>query len=119
MLKERQVDVAKRFRVSAPVFSKQMSGISKNSSLPSELLARQQEKENSKALIRTYLESLVDSHAIIDSNDKVRKGLEQSRGHSAKIWEVRDVMRKDIGLRRKKIMEISLHENYVRNLVLR
>ena len=50
-----------------------MSRIRKNSSLLSELLAQLQEKENSRALIKIYLESLVDYHVIIDSADNVRR----------------------------------------------
>ena len=116
---EKQADVARHFRVSAWVISKLMSGIRKKPALLSELLSRKQDAEATRAAIQAHVETLVDSHAVIDSVEGVRQHLQQSQGLTVQTWDLRKVMTEDLGLTYRKIKEVAVHENSVRNLVLR
>ena len=60
-----------------------------------------------------------DAGSIIDSADAVKKSLEQQHKIITTVREITSVMRKDLKMRYKKIVPVSLHANSQKNLVCR
>jgi hypothetical protein len=62
---------------------------------------------------------MVDDNSVIDSVKEMIKTVDDQVSTQLKPLEMRKIMREDLGLRWKKIKEVSLHENSIKNLVLR
>ncbi len=73
----------------------------------------------SRASIADHIQTLVDKNAFIESREQMQQELEKTLGVKVEIWKLGQIMREDLGLRYKKIKQISLHDNSVKNLVLR
>ena len=56
---------------------------------------------------------------ILDSVNYVTERVEQTCNVTLNKSVVRDVLRKEVGATFKKVKQISLHENSVKNLILR
>jgi hypothetical protein len=85
----------------------------------SELLSTRETKEQERAKIKSIVQEMVEKDQVLDSVEMVTKEIKSSHGVEAKASLVQKVMRVDLGLRWRKIKEVSLQENSVRNLVLR
>lgn len=117
--KERTVDVARHFRVTAAPITILVKRIREKPALLSELISRRDEKKAKREEIVTAVQRLVDRHEIIDSAASVAARLKEQDQIVARPELVRRVMHEDLGLRWRKVKEVSLHENSARNLVLR
>jgi hypothetical protein len=76
-------------------------------------------KASERKKVADVVQKMVDEHQVIDSVKEVLKMLKEKHDLQLKAPELRQIMREDLGLRWRKIKEVSLHENSVRNLVLR
>ena len=75
--------------------------------------------ESKNHQVLTVVEDLELRRSFIDSVDMVKKLLEEEHDIKAKPWEVRNVMKKELDMRYKKVKPVSLHANSAKNLVLR
>ena len=69
--------------------------------------------------IKDKMDSMLKEHTFIDSVAMVKEKLSEESSMSWKSWEIRHVMRHDMGMRYKKIKPVSIHANSPKNLVLR
>jgi len=61
----------------------------------------------------------MERHQFIDSSQSVTVGIKEELGVEVKKQLVQEVMREDLGMRWRKVRQISLWENSLKNLVLR
>ena len=117
--KERLADVAKHFRSTPSAISRFTSSLRKKPSLLQELMNIRDKKASERSKVAGLVQKMVDEHQVIDSVEKVIKKIDGQHETVLKAPEMRKIMREDLGLRWKKIKEVSLHENSIKNLVLR
>ena len=72
-----------------------------------------------RSKISGLVQKMVDEHQVIDSVKEVIKKIDGQHDAQLKAPQLRKIMREDLGLRWKKIKNVSLHENSIKNLVLR
>ena len=54
---------------------------------------------------------MVQENTFIDSIDAVKETLPFSKGNSWRDWEIRKVMREELGMRYKKVIPVAIHAN--------
>lgn len=117
--KERLTDVARHFRMTVQAISGLTSSLRKKPTLLQELVNIRDSKVAERSKIAGLIQKMVDDHQVIDSVKEVIKIIDDQVSTQLKPPDVRKIMREDLGLRWKKVKEVSLHENSIRNLVLR
>jgi hypothetical protein len=105
--------------VTIAAISKLVCRIRKNPSVLSELLSKREEKQTERAMIASEVKKMNNQGKILDSVSYVTERINQQAGASIPQHLVRDVMKKEVGARFKKVKQISLHENSIKNLILR
>jgi hypothetical protein len=93
--------------------------VEKKPGLLSELLSKQEEQKAERQRIAEALLGLTGRSGFLESVAYCAKELEKQGFRGLNVLLVRAVMREDLGMRYRKVRELSLHENSVRNLVLR
>ena len=96
-----------------------MVTLSKNSNLLTEMLSRRNEEMETKNLIVKHIESLIENNMILDSVFKISQEIKESLGIEISREKLRRIMRFDMNMSYKKIKGIRLHDNTVKNLILR
>jgi hypothetical protein len=117
--KDRLVDVSRHFRTTLSAVSRFTSSLRKKPSLLQELMNIRDSKMAERSKISGLVQKMVDEHQVIDSVKEVIKKIDGQHDAQLKAPQLRKIMREDLGLRWKKIKNVSLHENSIKNLVLR
>jgi Trp operon repressor len=116
---EMHAEVAREYRVTPQVIAHLMMKAKKNKQFLHELLVERDEVANRRDVIQSHVEELNGKREVIDSAAHVIKSLTKEHMIKTTEQEVRDVMRQELGMRYRKIKQVSLHSNSEKNLVLR
>ena len=116
---EFQSEVAKEFRVSAPMVSRLVTAARKNKHFFDELWQQKEDREAQRGAIRTYIAAKDERNEFIDSTDYLVRGLQEDLGMAVKPKMVQEVLSKDLLMSFRKVKQGSIHANSEHNLILR
>ena len=111
--------VAKEYRVSPSTISALVVKIRNNPQFLRELANHKYERDKNKDQVATAVQEQLDEDLHISSVGFLQKHLSKEKGINVKEWVLRDVMRKELDLRYKRINHISWQGNSDKNLILR
>ena len=114
-----QADVAKEWRVSKAVVALLMGKVRRNKELLSEIMAKRADREDRRKAIELLVQRLNDEDAFIDSAEAIQAKIKQESDLTVQQHEVRDVMKRDLGMSYRKVRRISDNSNIERSLILR
>jgi hypothetical protein len=116
---EKHAEIAREYRVTNQVIAHLMMKAKKNKQFLQELFEQRDQVAARREIIQSHVEGLNARREVIDSAAHVIKSLYKEHPIKTTEQEVRDVMRKELGMRYRKIKQVSLHSNSEKNLVLR
>jgi hypothetical protein len=119
MLKQDHLHVAKHHRTTTRAVSGWVNKLRKNPKLFSEMISKQEEKDQLKERVKAFVTRRLDETEFVDSAHDIRKEFFAESGNLLPVHQVRAILSKDMGLQWKKIKKIGPAENTTRNLVLR
>lgn len=112
-------DIAKEHRISQSVVSRVVGKALKNPKFLQELISERDLKIKAREHIVDVVTKMNQREEFIDSAAHVQKEIKKEGEQTVKSYVVRDVLRKDLGMRYKKINPIAWTANSNRNLILR
>ena len=115
----KQADVAREHRVTLSRINMLVRCAEKNPRFLSELKASQEAKAEKRKQIAGLIDIINQADHFVDSVELVTKKLIADNQLVCKESEVKSVMRKELGMKFKKVKAISLTANSERNLILR
>ena len=118
LLKILHKDIAKEHQVTPSAVSGLVGKALKNPKFLQELLADRDRKEQNRQKIADLVVEMNMRDEFIDSAARVQKEFEKRGGPETKTHVVQSVLRKDLGMRFKKVSPIALTANSHRNLIL-
>ena len=99
--------------------SKLVKKVMKNPELFHEIIEKKKEQQSKRDEIADYITALNDAGQVIDSVKKLQHDLKEEKDMEVKYREMASIMKKDLGMRFKKIQSVSVRTNSEKNLVLR
>ena len=84
-----------------------------------DLINQKEEYKCQKSIIELKLRELNQGNAFLDSAQSVKATLKKDLGLEASEFEIKKIMREELGMRFRKVIPISIHGNSAKNLVLR
>ena len=111
--------MAKESRLSLRVVNKLVCKVQKNKKLLDELVDKRDLTERRRKTIAGVVSKMNELDTFVDSAKTVKKTIEETHKLQTTDGEIRSVMRKDLGMRFKKVIPVSIHTNSETNLVCR
>ena len=99
--------------------SKLVKKVMKNPELFHEIIEKKKQQQSKRDEIADYITALNDAGQVIDSVKKLQHDLKEEKDMEVKYREMASIMKKDLGMRFKKIQPVSVRTNSEKNLVLR
>jgi len=114
-----QTEVAREHRVSNGVVFRLVRKAQKNRNFLEELVDVQRRREDKVELTKAVVQGLNENQEVIDSVAHVQKTIKSQHGQNLKPWQIRRVMKEELGMSYKKIKPVAWQANSTRNLILR
>ena len=119
VLGERQVVIAKEYRVTRARISQIVRKVQADNDVLEEMRAADVAKSDRRATIRQVIERMVQQSDHVGAAIDVCWVLQHELGLDVKRWEVYRVLKQDLGMSYRRIVQNAAMGNSVRNLVLR
>ena len=84
-----------------------------------ELVRKRDEKAARQVVVAETVQEMNQLNVFVDSAGSVRKVLADAMDVKVSEQEIREIMKRDLGMRYRKVLPVSIHGNNERNLVLR
>jgi len=84
-----------------------------------ELVRKRDEKAARQVVVAETVQEMNQLNVFVDSAGSVRKVLADAMDIKVSEQEIREIMKRDLGMRYRKVLPVSIHGNSERNLVLR
>ena len=112
-------EVAADYQITVSEVSLLSRKAQKNKKFLKDLISQKEESESRKSIIELKLRELNQGNAFLDSAQSVKATLKKDLGLEASEFEIKKIMREELGMRFRKVIPISIHGNSAKNLVLR
>ena len=83
------------------------------------MIAKRDQIYNQRELVRNHVQYLNSRDTFIDSSEFVQKSLLETHQINVSKEKIKEVMKKDLGMKYRKIKPVSFHANSPQNIILR